>query len=112
MQPRENQSALLSYAVPFCSTSGAMYPWVPLGRRQYSCSYQNMPTLYNINSLSRASGIIRLMATAVNKGQGTTCFHINMIHPTPDEETTFSVLITGGININKLPYEINTKNSS
>ena len=34
MQPRENQSALLSYAVPFCSTSGAMYPWVPLGGRQ------------------------------------------------------------------------------
>lgn len=31
MQPRENQSALLSYATPFCSTSGAMYPWVPLG---------------------------------------------------------------------------------
>lgn len=30
MQPSENQSALLSYATPFCSTSGAMYPWVPL----------------------------------------------------------------------------------
>lgn len=32
IQPRENQSALLSYGVPFCNTSGAMYPWVPLGR--------------------------------------------------------------------------------
>lgn len=42
IHPRENQSALLSYAVPFCSTSGAMYPWVPLkcqGDKHRKCQY-------------------------------------------------------------------------
>lgn len=54
MQPRENQSALLSYAVPFCSTSGAMYPWVPLGEER-ARRYQNTSTSHGTNHSPRGS---------------------------------------------------------
>lgn len=108
MQPRENQSALLSYAVPFCRTSGAMYPWVPLGRRKGTRSYQSTPTLQNSNSSAK-----RLRCHLLNNSNCKQRGGDNGDSTQHDSwnKTTFPVLIpiSIGMNINKLQYEINMK---
>lgn len=46
------------------------------------------------------------------RGSGQWCFHTKMIHQKPNGKMTFSVLISIGLNINKLPYKINMKSVS
>ena len=51
MQPKLNQSALESYAVPFDNTSGAMYPCVPLTTSTTTTTIPSDIQLTNNNSI-------------------------------------------------------------
>ena len=46
-------------------------------------------------------------SATMNKVAGMTVLPPNMIQQTPSGKTTFPVFIRIGLNINKLPYEIN-----